>query len=525
MRSVFEIEEFYHPEDGDDFYPAMWRAQQVLELPPDSIHPQGEIGWTILFGPRIYRFSRPIEIVRCMHLQGSGGSDVSGTRFQFFNDTPGIIIHLAGGGGLTVNLPDFLDETEWQPQESIPLRRIPPANDPEIPQGKGTIIERIYVEGSFKLSGIGEAYVNGGSFLSGQTSYALYFDKDTSRTTREERDNYGILLNPFETMTKPDHRCHGIVAYARFTLKNSVVKGFSGHGIYIYGNTNVSNADGWQIDTVTTQENGNNGLHLVGEDASPGIALSLDASGNRFWGVADLSRGQSVNQFISGQTAYNQYGGFLRPRGVRFTSDPDPDKAEAMFPLSGMSLLRGFYGEDNGGVIVLADNKRGPNYADKFLQLNRFIWAYNVLEHCALHNILRDVVDGVITPIETPATGIDTGYLDSACNTIDLSDESIPSFNTGIRLQDRLSLMAFGSIEQRVWIRAATTQQAKDAESGAEGTPVASQPLNGPEIVFFTDPVAGGYIGSVLCILRIDDGKPVWGHRKFGKIEQDVLLD
>lgn len=239
-------------------------------------------------------------------------------------------------------------------------------------------------------------------------------------------------------MTKPDRRCHGITAYARFTLKNSVVKNFSGHGIYIYGNTVVSNADGWKIDTVTTSENGNNGLHIVGEDASPGVAISFYANGNRFWGIADLSRSQAFNQDISGQASYNQYGGFLRPRSVRFTNDLNPDIANSEgFPLSGPVLLRGFYGEDNGAAITLTDGTQGPTYGGKSLQFNRFIWGNNVLEHCLLNNTLRDVVSRE----DALAKGIDTGYQDTHCNTIDLEGEFIPSFNTGIRLQDRLSLM------------------------------------------------------------------------------------
>jgi hypothetical protein len=522
MRTIFEIEEFYRPEDGDDFYPAMWRSQQVGQLSPNSIDPQGEIGWTILFGPKEYRFSRPIELVRCMHLQGSGGSDVPGTRFKFVNDTPGLVIHLAGSISPTVNLPDFLDETEWQPNAlytTIPPRLLPPTNDPDAPQAAGTLIESIQIEGSFRLPArgnyLGEAYVNGGSFLSGKTSYALYFDRDLTRVSPEEYNNYGFLLNPFETMRKPDRRCHGIVAYARFTLRNSIVKNFSGHGIYIYGNTIDSNADGWKIDTVITQENGNNGLHIVGEDASPGVAINLYSNGNRFWGVADLSRSQAFNQFISGQTSYNQYGGFLRPKSVRFTNDSDPEIANGEgFPLSGPVLLRGFYGEDNGAVIILPDKKRESTYAGKFIQFNRFVWGNNILEHCLLNNVLRDIVDGVISGIETSATGIDTGYQDSACNTIDLSGEFIPSFNTGIRLQDRLSLMAYGSINRKVWIRAATQAEA-EAERGS------ARPLDPdvPEIVFFTDPVAGGYIGSVYCIVVKDDGTKGWGYRKFGKIE------
>jgi hypothetical protein len=514
MRTVFDIEEFYHPEDGDDFYPAMWRSQQAGQLPPNSIDPQGEIGWTILFGPKVYRFSRPIELVRCMRLQGSGGSDVPGTRFVFFNDTPGLVIHRAGTPA-TITLPDFLDETEWQPKADIPPRLLPPANDPDITQATGTIIENIQLEGSFILSELpnylGEAYVNGGSFLSGQISYSLYFDRDLTRAALDDvNHNYGFLLDPFETTSKPDSRCHGIIAYAKFTLKNSVVKNFSGHGVYIYGDVNVSNADYWMIDTVMIQDNGNNGLHVVGGDAI-GVAINLQSNGNRFWGIADLSYAQGINQYISGQTSYNHYGGFLRPRAVRFTNDPDPKYATGEgFSLAGPVLLRGFYGEANGAIVILPDETWDATYAGKLLQLNRFIWGNSVLEHCVLNNNLRDVVSRE----DAPAKGIDSGYGDTRCNTIDLEGEFIPSFNTGIRLQDRLSLMAYGSTDQKVWIRAATQAEA-EVELGS------ARPVdpNVPEIVFFTDPVAGGYIGSVYCIVINDDGTKEWKYRKFGRID------
>jgi hypothetical protein len=521
MRTIFEIEEFYRPEDGDDFYPAMWRSQQIGQLPPNSIDPQGEIGWTILFGPKVYRFSRPIELVRCMRLQGSGGSDVPGTRFVFFNDTPGLVIHRAGIPA-TITLPDFLDDTQWQPKANIPPRLLPPADDPNMTQATGTIIENIQLEGSFILSAqpnhLGEAYVSGGSFLSGQISYALYFDRDLTRGNLEDvnKGNYGILVDPFDTMSKPDRRCHGIIAYAKFTLKNSVVKNFSGHGVYIYGNVNVANADYWMIDTVMIQDNGNNGLHVVGGDAI-GVAINLQSNGNRFWGIADLSYGQGINQYIGGQTSYNHYGGFLRPKGVRFTNDPNPNYVSGDgFPLAGPVLLRGFYGEANGA------STGGSNYANKFLQFNRFIWGNNILEHCLLNNDLRDVVDGKIGPPGSPATGIDTGYLDTRCNIIELEGEFIPSFNAGIRLQDRLSLMAYGSTDQKVWIRAMTTAE---AEAPIDGRPMPDYSLNSfakplPEVIFFTDPVAGGYVGSIYCIVGVnDDGTKTWGHRKFGRIE------
>jgi hypothetical protein len=511
MRTVFEIEEFYRPEDGDDFYPAMWRAQQVAQLPPNSIDPQGEIGWTILFGPKAYRFSRPIELVRCMRLQGSGGSDVPGTRFVFFNDTPGLVIHSAAEPG-TINLPGFLNDTDWK-KTNIPARLLPPADDPSGAQATGTIIENIQIEGAFILSDQpnykGEAYVNGGSFASGQDSYSLYFDKDPERvTSKEDRDvNYGMLLDPFETTRTPDRRCHGIVAYSKFTLKNSVVKNFSGHGVYIYGDSNVSFADYWMIDTVMIQENGNNGLHVVGGDAF-GVAINLQSTHNRFWGIADLSSAQGVCQYIGGQVSYNHYGGFLRPKGVRFITDPDPKYSTGDgFPMAGPAFLRGVYAEAN-----LAQ-PGGPNYANKLLHFNRFIWGNNLLEHCALANSLGGAI----------AKGIDSGYGDTNCNVINLGGgEFIPTFNTGIQLQDRLSLTAYGSTAQKVWIRAMTTAE---AEAPIDGRPMPDYSLDGfakplPEVIFFTDPVAGEYVGSIYCIVGVnDDGTEVWGHRKFGRIE------
>jgi hypothetical protein len=509
MRTVFEIEEFHRLEDGDDFYPAMWRAQQVGQLPSDSIDPQGRIGWTILFRPKVYRFSRPIELVRCMHLQGSGGSDAPGTRFVFVNDTPGLIVHRAATPA-TITLPDFLDETEWQPKANIPPRLLPVENESDA-QASGILIESIQIKGSFQLPAQRETYVNGESFLPGETSYALYFDRDETRVSQEnERHLHGLLLNPFETMSKPDRRCHGIIAYARFTLKNSVVENFSGHGIYIYGDSSVSNADGWKIDTVITQKNGNNGLHVVGENASPGVAINLYANENRFWGIADLSRCQATNQYISGQTSYNHYGGFLRPRAVRFINDPHPEIANGDgFPLNGPVLLRGVYGE-NGASVSLADGTLGPTYAGKTLQFNRFIWQGNILEHCVLNNVFYDSVNNQEDGL---ATGIDTGYRDTHCNTINLEGERIPSFNTGIFLQDRLSLMAYGSTNKKVWIRAVATTEAEiDRLQDADAPDIV-------EIVFFTDPVAGGYIGSVRCIIEKDDGTKEWGYRKFGKIE------
>lgn len=524
-RSRFAIEEFWRPDDGDDFYPALIRAQQVAELPPGAGEAGSPGGWTLLFGPRTYRFRRPIELFRSMRLQGSGGSDAPATRFLFVNHTPGLVIHHGGASTASYDTSAFLDESDWQagPGQSIPPRLLPPAGDPLYPSGQGSVIENIEFVGALTESlGAGEPYRNGQSFLQGQTSYALYFDKDLNRVSLEEYNQFGVLVDPFETTLKPDPRAHGIIAYGRFVLRDCTVRSFPGHGVYIYGNTIGSNAGGWRLDTVTVSENGNNGLHIVGSDAAIGVAVNLYALGNRFWGVVDLS--QIGNQFIGGQTSYNYYGGFLRPRTVRFSQDPNTDLATGEgFPLAGNTLLRWVYGEDNNAVIKPTPETVAPNYAGKFLQFNRFVAAYNVAEYCALHTILGDVVDGkLVIDSFALARGIDSGYEDSGGNSLSLEGEFIPSYNTGIRLHDRLSLMGFGSQTEKVWIRAMSQAEAAGPPNrtmpATDAAP--SRPL--PEIVFFTDPAAGGYVGRVFCIVgRDDENKPVWGHRNFGKIEED----
>lgn len=518
---MYKIESFYRPSDGDDFYPALCRAQQIKSLPPNEVKARFSMGWTLEFQAKEYRFSRPIELVRCMHLVGAGGSDQPGTRFVFVNDTPGLVIHHGGSEGLSCQSPEFLDESEWKaaPGQKIAKRIPPPAADPERPVAEGSILENIEFTGAYQAAVAGfPAYVNGRSFVPGANSYALFFDRDPQRVETSAISRHGTFVNPFESTLKPDQRSHGIIAYGRFTLRNCIVSNFSGHGIYIYGNTTRSNADGWQIDTVSTRNNGNNGLHIMGSDATLGIAKNLYALHNRFWGIADLS--YLGNQFLGGQVSYNHYGGFLRPRILQLPADPNAEFATgAGIPLPGTSLLRWVYGEDNNAVMKHATGQIAPNYAGKFLQFNRFVSAYNVLEYCLLNNAFHQVTNSGQLSGSAPAIYIDSGYQDTGCNSINLEGEFIPSFNTGIRLQDRLSLTAFGNAGEKVWIRA--MKMAEAAVPPNRAMPSTTDPFGPlPEIVFFTDPVAGDYVGSVYCITGKDAaGKPVWGHRKFGKIQ------
>jgi hypothetical protein len=516
LPNVFEIEEFHLPADGDDFYPAITRAQQVQRIATGRVTPLYAGGWTIVFGAREYRFLRPIELFRCMHLRGSGGADQPGTRFVFVNQTPGLVIHHGGSTTRTYDEPAFLDETQWQaaPGYAIPPKMVPPVDDPAIPSGAGSVIENIDFVGSITPEvdfPPDLPYVNGGSFLGPQDSYALFFDRHPSRVTNFV--DHGVLVDPFESAFKPDPRSHGMVAYGRFTLRHCVVRSFAGHGIYIYGNTANAIADNWYVDTVMVRGNANNGLHIFGTDSHLGLALNLQALANRLWGVADLS--YSGNQFIGGQASNNHFGGFLRPRSVRVLEDQDNPSDT---PLPGITMLRGFYGEDNNAKVP-AGGGFAPTYAGQFLSFNRFVSAYNLLEHCQLETFLVELVGGVITPPAAPAQGIDTGYEDTGCNTTNLEGEFIPSFNTGIRLQDRLSLVALGSKDHTVWVRSMSRAAAASPINRAMpsfGQPV--QPL--PEVVFFTDPVAGGYVGSVYCLVRKEaDGSEIWEHRPFGKIE------
>lgn len=298
---MFNIEIFHHATDGDDYYPAICRAQQLQFLPQGEAVSRFSSGWTLLFKAKTYHFSRPIELVRCMRLVGSGGGDQPGTRFVFTNDTPGLVIHHGGSQAMSGQIGTFLDETEWKTigSASIPSRQLPPTAELPIPTGQGSIVESIEFIGSYTpVQGPYPAYANGQPFISGQNHYALFFDRDFGRVSKAAVDKHGTFVNPFESTLKPDRRCHGIVAYGRFALRNCMVSHFSGHGIYIYGNTTQSNADGWQIDSVTTRDNGNNGLHIFGSDATLGLAKNLYALANRFWGVADLS--YTGNQFIGG---------------------------------------------------------------------------------------------------------------------------------------------------------------------------------------------------------------------------------
>lgn len=85
-----EIEDFYQTTDGNDWSPAIERAQVNFHATNDPADPRG---FTLLFRPREYHFSSSIQLIRGMNLTGSGGQSFAGTRLLFPAGVSGIICH------------------------------------------------------------------------------------------------------------------------------------------------------------------------------------------------------------------------------------------------------------------------------------------------------------------------------------------------------------------------------------------------------------------------------------------------
>src|SRR5437016_7498915 len=82
-----QIEEFFLRADGDDWLPAITRAQHEFHTPGD---PTGTPGFTLEFGPSQYFFSDTIRLVRSLRLVGAAGKRYS-TVFNFALNKGGIL--------------------------------------------------------------------------------------------------------------------------------------------------------------------------------------------------------------------------------------------------------------------------------------------------------------------------------------------------------------------------------------------------------------------------------------------------
>src|SRR6266536_5581664 len=89
---IFEIEHIYRESDGNDWLPAITRAQHEWHATPPVA--KNYRGFTLLFGPREYSFFGSIELIRGMSLVGSGGAGrFAGTILTFPPGVHGIICH------------------------------------------------------------------------------------------------------------------------------------------------------------------------------------------------------------------------------------------------------------------------------------------------------------------------------------------------------------------------------------------------------------------------------------------------
>lgn len=90
---IFEIEHFYRESDGNDWLPAITRAQNEWHVKPPVADDYR--GFTLLFGPREYQCSGSIELIRGMSLVGSGAAvEAAGTILKFPAGMHGIICHV-----------------------------------------------------------------------------------------------------------------------------------------------------------------------------------------------------------------------------------------------------------------------------------------------------------------------------------------------------------------------------------------------------------------------------------------------
>jgi hypothetical protein len=126
---IYEIEGFYRAGDGDDWLPAIMRAQNNWNA-SSNIGDRYK-GFTLLFGPREYKFSNSIQIIRGISLIGSGGAGwYAGTVLRFSTNVHGIICNR--------------EETS-------------PANSPGL--GDWSILERCRIEGSGGTNGMAHGIV------------------------------------------------------------------------------------------------------------------------------------------------------------------------------------------------------------------------------------------------------------------------------------------------------------------------------------------------------------------------------
>jgi hypothetical protein len=351
----------------DDFYPAICRAQGFLEtqifqssardingslLPPikGTYSRTANVNQTAIrltFQAQTYHFSHTIEVVRQLHLLGvhSELGFIGGTRFRFPPKTMGLIVHNISSGHLrtvfdpgnegdyvvstTYTEPTMVDRSllgdgmaiycGWVATNLYPSS-VTPFNDATTINPSGTIIENIFFFGGsdsskdifpdFKLVvGTSDAILHD---RSGDTVLSNPYETHSAWTIQDYL-NFNARKN-YDSWLVTSKAFHGLMLLSTTEVRKCTISNFSGHGIYIFGNS-YQNNDFCKIDCTNIYANNGNGLHISGGDAGLASVLNVSSTKNAGWGIVHISRA-SANAFISCQGSYNYKGGFLAPVGV-----------------------------------------------------------------------------------------------------------------------------------------------------------------------------------------------------------------
>jgi hypothetical protein len=303
MRS---IEDFYFTADPDyapgilDYYPAICRAQSKAYA-RNTKYPY--LGFTIFFEAKQYHFSKPIELIRNMHLMGSGGSLDNPTIFTFPEKSPGIIVHsdvsYQNDTYVNINLMGtfFEDHKNDFSDDLIGGKKYGK-------NAQGSIIERIELNCDT-------------STIIPDTSIEFKYDPDYTKTK---------VICKAEDAYFPDSRAHGITAFARVTIRDVSVIKFAVHAIYLWGISAAgeavdpdqkyqsANVIQSKVDNCLLSSCGGDGVHIFGGAASSCIISGVTTSYLGGWSFVDFSRWG--NNFIACNS--NDQQAFLRPQIVTF---------------------------------------------------------------------------------------------------------------------------------------------------------------------------------------------------------------
>jgi hypothetical protein len=179
--------------------------------------------------------------------------------------------------------------------------------------------------GTYKLSG--RLVIDNTITLEGMTNQFPY--ATGSAVLQFSADNDGLFLgyytgayaNPSGVMgqgitirnltikgTKASGTGHGIFINTKANIENVYVTGFSGHGVYIYGDAPNGNANNCLLKNVKAYSNGKSGFYTAGGDSNACLIEICDGSYNAEWGFHDSSF--LGNTYIGCHSADNALGAY-----------------------------------------------------------------------------------------------------------------------------------------------------------------------------------------------------------------------